>query len=372
MRLGAGVVVIVVCAAVLLGYACAQADDAALSYSSGMVSVLDEHATVRMATCQIAADIYERQSKVRCQFEFLNEGPPTMVTMGFPAFAGSEGGEKLSPDLRDFRTWVGGKRVPTEIVEETDNSKHGPDRWYVKHVYFERGMRRSVRNTYIQPHGDSTSGVHWFPYKLTTGSSWHGPIGRLSVTLRWQEPWEWVPHVQESNWRWRRSDDGHALSWNGENVEPATNVHLDFELGWRDLFCDGFRIEPFPVGHFRVSGDRLEMPVEPLARILRAGVKFDNQAKAVRLIRGDQRIVLTLGRSGRSCLCLGRCSWGGIIRGQTRTSSGAISATVSRWTGTSVPSVCSPASQSSGRRRYRGTASRRPRRTGSRRYTSHQ
>ena len=53
MRLGAGVVVIVVCAAVLLGYACAQADDAALSYSSGMVSVLDEHATVRMATCQI-------------------------------------------------------------------------------------------------------------------------------------------------------------------------------------------------------------------------------------------------------------------------------------------------------------------------------
>jgi hypothetical protein len=287
----------VICAAALLCWRAAGADDSALSYSSGMVSLLDEHPTVRMATCAIAADIYERESKVRCQFEFVNEGGSTMVTMGFPAYAGYEGGERsAAPQLRDFRSWVDGKEIATEMAAGEEESRRGPERWYVKRVWFEQGMRRTVRNTYTQPNGEDTSGARWFPYTLSTGKSWHGPIGKVTVTLRWRESHEWLVHRLRavSTWVWQRSTDGRSLSWQGESVEPQHDISLRFYPGWQGLFCDGFSMATMMV---HVSGEHVETQIRPLAQILRAGVKFDDRAKAARLIRGEQRIVLPVGES---------------------------------------------------------------------------
>ena len=179
--------------------AAAQADDSALRVSGGMVQVMDDHPSIRMERASIEADVRAKQSHVRCEFVFVNDGPATAVTMGFPAFRGHNvgGDTEAAPALEGFRSWVDGQSVATRKIVQSMKPERPPDRWYTKRVAFAKGQRRVVRDTYTQPHGEISDGSYFFPYVLTTGASWHGPIGHVAVVVRWSEPHEWIAMIDE-------------------------------------------------------------------------------------------------------------------------------------------------------------------------------
>jgi len=103
--------------------------------------------------------------------------------MGFPQGARVPGG---SPELLDFRSYVDDEEVPVafrpDVRREADREFEG---WYAFSVPFAAGQTRQVGNTY---HGRLTrhsNGERSFDYMLHTGASWHGPIGRGEIVVRW-------------------------------------------------------------------------------------------------------------------------------------------------------------------------------------------
>jgi hypothetical protein len=273
----------------------AAADDTALRVSSGAVQAMDDHPTVRMESCRIEGDITREQTQVRCEFVFVNDGPATTVTMGFPAFRGYGDGvsPKAIPALTGFRSWVDDKVVSTRIIERSRKPDQRPDRWYVKAVRFASGQRRVVRDEYLQPNGEISSGMRFFPYTLETGASWHGPIGQVEFVLRWTEPYEWKLYsARHGPSAWHVSEDGRTVSWTSKDLEPEHNISFYF-IPWSGyLYCDGLAL-----GAFRLSGTDVWTQVRSLAMILRATVAYDHRSKTASITtRADGEIHVTAGK----------------------------------------------------------------------------
>jgi len=269
----------------------AVADDSALRVSSGAVQPMDDHPTIRMESCRIEGDVTREETQVRCEFVFVNDGPAATVTMGFPAFRGSGdvSAREAVPVLRGFRSWVDGQAVSTRVIEQPSK----PDRWYVKPVRFEAGQRRVVRDEYLQPNGEISSGMRFFPYTLETGASWHGPIGHVEIVLRWTEPYEWRLHTAgRGPAAWQVSDDGRTVTWTTEDLEPKEGVTLYFVPWSGYLYCDGLALGPF-----RLSAPDVWIEVRSLAKILRGAVAYDHRSKTATIAtHADDKIRVTVGK----------------------------------------------------------------------------
>lgn len=180
-------------------------DDGALT-SSGAPKLLSAHATVRMVREEVDITIGEKTAKVRCKFWFKNAGPGTTVRIGFPEKADGAYDTQHGEDLEDaertgkparlynqltgFRSWVDGKEAKTKLIASKDGDPYAS--YHVKEVPFKKGQSRLVVDEYTQPVGGGITntqqsgnrGLHEFGYVLKSGASWHGPIGDVWVTAR--------------------------------------------------------------------------------------------------------------------------------------------------------------------------------------------
>jgi len=260
------------------------ADDTALRVLGGAVAPMDQHPAISMDRCIVNADVYADESRVRCEFVFTNHGPAQTVTMGFPAQGafGDSGRPGYSPRLADLRTWVDGAEVATSLRPGVQTDREQPaESWYVKRVPFAAAQARVIRVEYTQPNGEDSMGGRWFPYAVSTGASWRGPIGELQVTVTWREDWAWDPKTYSFQaWLFRYSDDGRRASWLGTQVEPERDISLYFWPGWQVYLRDNaWLVRPY--------ADGFDMSLWHLADLLQAEKRWDAQTRTAELLLAD-------------------------------------------------------------------------------------
>ena len=184
-----------------------------------------------------------------------------------------------------FGTWVDGKLVEAHI----EGFQHGPagwQRWRVKTVRFEAAQVRHVRVSYTMAMGRDIMRNRFFEYRLGTGRSWKGNIGRATVRLRLEyNPMHWKVKPDAG---FRQITDS-ILEWRQQDFEPqlGTALGVRFEAIPVEVVWDGESRNPFHFiypefyrGHFWVPVTSLqysngaEITVKPLDVTVRRGSTF--------------------------------------------------------------------------------------------------
>jgi hypothetical protein len=169
------------------------ADDGGISFG-GSPHLLKGHSTVTMESEIVTIDVHDKVIKVDCQFKFHNHGPKCTVRMGFPdqGLGASEPyqgfpvpkGPNLKATFLTYDSYVDGKKVPTKLVPTDDRSLY----WHTKMVTFKANSDCNIRDVYTLPPGGqvtSENGLYKQTYYvLHTGASWHGPIGRAEIIVK--------------------------------------------------------------------------------------------------------------------------------------------------------------------------------------------
>lgn len=176
----------------------AGADDGGIAFG-GTPRLLSGHPTVAMESEVVTMTVGERAATVDCRFVFRNDGPACTVRMGFP----DAGDGSADPDeehaadylkyppkalFTSFRSWVDGQAAPTQLIRSNEPGHF----WHAKTVRFPAHSRVRVRDLYTVPLGGGVVGTTnnqvifgaETMYVLHTGASWHGPIGRAEVIVR--------------------------------------------------------------------------------------------------------------------------------------------------------------------------------------------
>lgn len=168
------------------------ADDGGISFG-GSPHLLNGHRSVSMKSELVNIDIHKEIIKVDCKFVFHNSGPTCTVRMGFPDQGlGSEEPYQGEPLLKtglkasflSYDSFVDGKQVPTQLVPTNDRSLY----WHAKNVTCKGKADCLVRDVYtLRPGAQVTSENGLYQqtsYILHTGSSWHGPIGKADINIK--------------------------------------------------------------------------------------------------------------------------------------------------------------------------------------------
>jgi hypothetical protein len=172
-----------------------QADDGGISFG-GSPRLLKSHKSVSMQSEVVNIDVHDKLIYVDCLFVFHNQGPACTVRMGFPDHGqGAEEpyqgdpvptGPNLHATFKTYTSYVDGKKVPTEIVPTADRSLY----WHAKTVKFKAHSDCIIRDIYTLPPGKQVTDENGMYtqtyYVLQTGSSWHGPIKRAEVIVRFE------------------------------------------------------------------------------------------------------------------------------------------------------------------------------------------
>ncbi len=172
----------------------AHADDGGISFG-GAPHLMGGHASVAMQDEVITMDVKEKAIDVDCKFLFHNSGPKCTVRMGFPdegtgaaePYQGEDKvptGSALHATFTSYDSWVDGKKVPTKIISTSDRALY----WHTKSVTFKAKSDCEVRDKYSLPPGaqvTSENGLYQQTYYvLHTGASWHGPIGKAEIVVK--------------------------------------------------------------------------------------------------------------------------------------------------------------------------------------------
>ncbi len=169
------------------------ADDGGISFG-GSPHLLKSHATVSMKSEVIKIDVHDKKIAVDCYFVFHNDGPACTVRMGFPdqglgaaePYQGEEvpKGPGLHATFLTYDSYVDGKKVPTTLLPTNDRSLY----WHAKTVRFKAQGDTIIRDVYTLPPGAQvTSGNGMYMqtyYVLHTGASWHGPIEKAEISVK--------------------------------------------------------------------------------------------------------------------------------------------------------------------------------------------
>lgn len=180
----------------------ARCDDGGISYG-GNPHLLSGHPSISMQSEVVRMDIRKDIISVDCQFVFHNNGAACSVRMGFPDQGeGSEEpymgdpipkGPGLKATFLTYESLVDGKKVPTTVVSTNDRTLY----WHAKSVQFPANSTRIIRDLYtLKPGGQVTienGFYHQTYYVLHTGASWHGPIGKADIEVRFSPDVQSVP-----------------------------------------------------------------------------------------------------------------------------------------------------------------------------------
>jgi hypothetical protein len=206
--------------AALLLTAPLTADDGAIEGVGGAIELLDEHPSVVME--EMVVDAYlcpEREAQVDCRFTFRNGGEAVSVRMGFPELASGDVSRDALQGFTSFCTWVDGRPVEARI-EGFKGIPGGWQRWRVKELWFEAGESRQVRVRYTMAMGRDIMRNRFFEYRVGTGRSWKGSIGRAQVRLHLlYNPSHWLPRLDER----LREVGANVYQWGERSFDPEPN-----------------------------------------------------------------------------------------------------------------------------------------------------
>ena len=246
--------------------------------SFGGAGAFAMHKTVHMLGEDINITLYDDKIHVRVYFSFENRGSATMVKMAF-TFSTVNWKKDL---VRYFASKVDGKAVSLErlknvpIVEgekEVLDEGWARNEIYVKEVEFGENQRRTVLVDYTTGRGMAGGGWLIDEYVISTGASWAGKIGTISVSVDWT-------HTKRTSRPdlafYKRDGTEHEAQWqfvtNKLATTTITNVEPDFDLslgsvvGFWNVWVDGKRV-PSEHGVVGMGSCIVGRPSDPLVRI---------------------------------------------------------------------------------------------------------
>lgn len=179
-----------------------RADDGGISFG-GSPHLLKGHPSVSMQSEVVNIDVHKDIIQVDCKFVFHNSGNASTVRMGFPDQGlGAEEpyqgepvpkGPGLKATFLTYESYVDGRKVPTKLVPTDDRSLY----WHAKTVTFKGKSDCIIRDVYtLKPGAQVTmeNGMYrQTSYVLHTGASWHGPIGKADIIIKFAPDVEPVP-----------------------------------------------------------------------------------------------------------------------------------------------------------------------------------
>jgi hypothetical protein len=222
----------------------------------GSEKSLRPHPSVRMVKEYITIDVGDRCAWVTCTFWFRNSGPATTVKMAYPDESSSSMDGQPYSQLREFRSWVDGARVPTQFKLLDRNG------YQIKTVRFARDAARQVVNRYRVPLGLVASRgqvyVQDLGYTFSTGASWKGKIGRGELVVRFRgrfQPTRLLPTktLEQDGPRsfWRNNLT--SLFWKGPSGTLSGNQYRIVRRDWRPTEADNVVLQFRP---FTIDWDR--------------------------------------------------------------------------------------------------------------------
>jgi len=186
-----------------------------------------EHPTVRMVSEKVHAKIGWKGAKVRCEFVFKNDGPATVVSMGFPEKSWGDVGPIVRSGMGGFKSWVDGEPFATKFVPSRKSLDGGPREykaWHVKDVPFGAHQTRTVVNEYDSGLGMDSMGGRFFNYILRSGKSWKGKIREALIEVDVSEiPPCWKVSGGPPGSRVRGES---KITWTLRDFEPDADVTL--------------------------------------------------------------------------------------------------------------------------------------------------
>lgn len=204
----------------------AAADDAVLGRIGEAVQPIHS-SQVRMVEEDVLIKLYPTRCEVAATFRFRNDGPGTSILMGFPEDSMDGGEFGVDTSLHEFSASVDGQpaQVTREVGLQPDQNPRAYDypSWLTWEMDMSPGEIREVRNTYWVTNSHDSQGWVETGYVMTTGSLWHGPIGRARLTVELMDirPSQLVGAFP-GDFRF----DGDRLVWEWQNIEPTADLRL--------------------------------------------------------------------------------------------------------------------------------------------------
>jgi hypothetical protein len=224
-------------------------------------TVQGEHPSVALAAEEVVIVLHEGYADVSAVFDFVNDGPACDVAMCFPLTpaevrwrgtdeeerAAAAAGRKEIPnqvfgqpswhvrpedvDVKaDFRVTVGGRDTPVTYEINAHENEEAYDfggfaKWPVP---FDAGARRRVICNYVTTYAGFDFNITGVEYAVFTGAPWKGPIGRGRIVVKPGAGFDWTAPVGYlTRGMPPGRDDGDALTWEFENLEPVTTTPAD-------------------------------------------------------------------------------------------------------------------------------------------------
>lgn len=182
----------------------------------------EKNISIRMKEEVINIVCEKNYYKVTVDFDFENTGNGTTLSVGFPFFEVGVGGHGK---IFDFECWTNGIKTEYKdmlIDREFSNTNYGGNfdepeliNAYVREITFPKNSITKTRITYKSEYGRDTGG-YIIKYLYGTGSSWKDTIGKITVIVENNLPYDYIFGKSET---WKRIADN---KWQAifYNVEP--------------------------------------------------------------------------------------------------------------------------------------------------------
>lgn len=248
------VFILTICMAAMLFPATASADDGVLG-GTGITVYPIQETQVEMEKEIIDILVKDGRTYVSCQFFFHNTGKKTKLLVGFPCgypddpeavqaqmeqWAEDPEYKKESVDdaLYRFRTYIQGERATVKVKDGLKPGGNNSDslyypKWYAWNMTFAAGQRIKVTNSYWMKNSIGGENGEGTGYILRSGSTWKGPIGKVTVRMRFQG-YNLFDLFFEGMAPTSVKDDGTIL-WEAKNIEPEEDIQANFKSGGESL-----------------------------------------------------------------------------------------------------------------------------------------
>jgi hypothetical protein len=288
--------------------AAVRADDGYTEDVGGNPMLVSHRTLVRMVSEIVHMN--PTTGAVTAHFVFHNDGPATIVAMGFPVTSTGADFAGVAPPTKrrlDFHSLVDGKpSVVTPIFDKTQwNGKEWinemDDILWVKKVKFAKWQTRTVDDAYTGGIGGEEGGNISFDYVLTSGASWHGPIGHATLICDLSDTPYSPLNVKPGGYR----RVGTSIIWDLHNVKPTEGISLNWYPSYLNVKVNGKLVEVGGVNQFwntnwtpvasRRRGDDVWLPAKAAAAWIGGRFKIVQMNKAVKILRGSQWVEATVG-----------------------------------------------------------------------------
>jgi len=144
--------------------------------------------TVRLVRERVRMHVAPQKILVEADYWFENEGPKTVVWLGYPDLDTARESRREGPVFLTFESWANKHRKKLQFKQAPDGSY-----WHVKRVGFLANRRVHVRDRYtLRPGvgnlGPPDSFVSYARYLLGGGGSWKGNIAESLLEVTFDAP----------------------------------------------------------------------------------------------------------------------------------------------------------------------------------------